>query len=337
MYTAVVPVTEQSNSELRRGAGLALREVLVRVAGHGDVVRSAALRDVFDDASRYLDQYRYERNPSAEPGAAPLLLQLRFSPNGLTRLLRGAGLPVWSGNRPALQLWLVADDGGNQGGRRQIVDERSPLAATLRAQAQRRGLALNFPADTRALATDEVWQMDTIRTRAAALARPGEVVVLGRIALPPAPACGGVWAVAGGTQPALPVEGGTLDACLAAGIDRIADTLAQQYAPAPTGGSGEVLLRVSGIDSFNSYAALLVYLKQVGAIKAANPVQVQGDNVLLRLQLEGGQEQLARQLVLDNRLGVAVDAGATPAADAMPANGTTPQPELHYRWLAGRG
>jgi hypothetical protein len=66
-------------------------------------------------------------------------------------------------------------------------------------------------------------------------------------------------------------------------------------------------------------------------------VQVQGDNVLLRLQLEGGQEQLARQLVLDNRLGVAVDAGATPAADAMPANGTTPQPELHYRWLAGRG
>lgn len=334
LYAAVVPVTEQSDAELRRGAGLGLRDVLVRAAGHGDVVRSAALIDALGDARRYLDQYRYERNPAAEAGAAPLLLQLRFSANSVTQLLRGAGLPVWTGNRPVLQLWLATE----QGGRRELVDERSPLAPILRAQAQRRGLALHLPADVRALPVDEVWQMDAVRTRAAALAGSGEVVVLGRIALPPAPACGGMWAVAGGAQPPQQAGGETLDACLAAGIDRLADTLAQQYAPAVSSGSGEALLRVSGIDGFNTYSALLVYLKRVGAIKAASPVQVQGDTVLLRVQLDGGTEQLARQLALDNQL----EAVADPAAAAAPttgaaAAGPAAAPALHYRWLAGRG
>jgi hypothetical protein len=324
LYAAVVPVAEQSNAELRRGAGLGLREVLVRVAGHGDVLRSTALSDALGGAERYLDQYRYERNPSTEPGVAPLLLQLRFSPNSVTQLLRGAGLPVWSGNRPTLQMWLATD----QGGQRQFVDERSPLATVLRAQAQRRGLALRFPADVRALPVDEVWQMDAVRPRAAALAGGGEVVVLGRVALPPAARCGGLWMVAAGAQPAQSGEGDTLEACLAAGIDRLADTLAQQYASAASSGSSDTLLRVSGIDNFNAYAALLVYLKQVGAIKAANPVQVQGDTVLLRLQLEGGAEQLARQLALDNRLeAVATDAAAT-------ETGAAAQPELRYRWVA---
>jgi hypothetical protein len=336
LYAAVVPVTEQSNAELKRGAGLGLREVLVRVAGHGDVVRSAALSDALADAGRYLDQYRYERNPNTEPGAAPLLLQLRFAPNSVTQLLRGAGLPVWSGSRPALQAWLAIEENG----RRQLVDERSPLAPALRAHAWRRGLALHFPADTRALPVDEVWQVDAVRARAAALAGAGEVVAVGRIAPLPGGRCSGLWALASGAQPAQQGDGETLDACLAAGVDRLADTLARQYASAAAGGGGDALLRVSGVDNFNAYAALLVYLKQVGAIKSANPVEVQGDTVLLRVQLEGGAEQLTRQFALDNRLQAATDASATPPTTADPAaagSGAAAQPVLHYRWLAGPG
>lgn len=338
LYAAVVPVTEQSNAELKRGAGLGLREVLVRVSGHGDVVRSAALTDALGDAGRYLDQYRYERNPSTEPGAAPLLLQLRFAPNSVTQLLRGAGLPVWSGSRPALQLWLAM--AAEENGRRLLVDERSPLVPALRAQAWRRGLVLRFPADTRVLPVDEVWQMDAVRARATALAGTGEVVALGRLAVLPGGRCSGLWALASGTQPAQAGDGEVLDACIAGGIDRLADALARQYASAASSGSGDALLRVSGVDSFNAYAALLVYLKQVGAIKAANPIEVQGDTVLLRVQLEGGAEQLTRQFALDNRLQAAAEAGTAPAAPAAPPaaeTGAAAQPVLNFRWLAGRG
>jgi hypothetical protein len=318
LYAAVVPVAEQSNAELKRGAGLGLREVLVRVSGSSDTARSAALSGALGDAGRYLDQYRYERNAGAEPGAAPWLLQLRFAPNSIAQLLRGAGLPVWAGNRPALQLWLVLDEGG----RRRFVDEQSPLAAPLRAQARRRGLALHFPQDVRAASVDAVWQLNGAGLRTGAAG--GEVAVLGRIAQLPGGRWSGAWVLAG-SEPAPQSEGENLDAYLAPGFDRIADALAQQYAvTAAATTAGGATLRVAGVDSFNAYAALLAYLKQIGAIKAANLLQVQGDTVVLQLKLESSAEQLARQLALDNRL-------ATEAVDAA-------QPTvLNYRWQAGRG
>lgn len=323
-YAAVVPVTEQSNAELRRGAGIGLREVLVRISGRSDAVRAAALGDALADAGRYVDQYRYERN--AESGGAPWLLQLKFSPNSIAQLLRGAGLPVWAGSRPAVQLWLATEEGG----RRAVVDEQSPLAPALRAQAQRRGLPLHFPRDPRALAADDVWQAGGVDARAAALAGPGEVVVLGRLALQSG-RCGGAWMLPGLAAP-LPVDGDTAESCLAAAFDRVADTLAQQYAvsAAPdASAAGSTVLRVAGVDGFNAYVALLGYLKQIGAIKVAALQQVDGDVVVLQLRLEGGVEQLVRQLALDNRLAPAVDAGAMDAA-AQPAT-------LHYRWQAARG
>lgn len=320
LYAAVVPVTEQSNAELRRGAGIGLREVLVRVSGRSDAVRSAALSDALGDAGRYLDQYRYDRNPAADSGAAPWLLQLRFSANSVAQLLRGAGLPVWVGNRPALQLWLATEEGG----RRSVVDEQSPLAPALRAQAQRRGLALHFPRDARALGADEIWQAGAVDARAAALAGSGEIVVLGRLSQQSG-RCSSAWLLPGAAAP-LPADGDAADTCFAAGFDRIADALAQQYAAAASSdANGTTVLRVAGIDSFGAYAALLGYLKQIGAIKAATLQQVDGDVVQLQLKLEGSAEQLARQLALDNRL--APDSGAAAAQSAT----------LHYRWQAARG
>lgn len=324
-YAAVVPVQEQSNAELQRGAGLGLRDVLVRVSGRSDAVRAPALGAALSDAGRYLDQYRYERNTE---GGAPWLLQLHFGPNSIAQLLRGAGLPVWAGNRPALQLWLAVEDGS----RRAIVDQQSPLAAALAAQAQRRGLELRLPRDPRALGTDEVWLASTVDARAAALAGPGEVVVLARLALQPGGRCAGAWAVPGTAAP-LAADGDTADACLQAGFDRVADALAQQYATGatPDANAGSTVLRVSGIADFNAYAALLGYLKQIGAIKATQLQRAEGDAVVLQLRLEGGAEQLVRQLALDNRLAPVADAGvATVGAAAEPAT-------LHYRWQAAQG
>jgi hypothetical protein len=119
-----------------------------------------------------------------------------------------------------------------------------------------------------------------------------------------------------------PVDGDALDSCLATSFDRIADALAQQYAAPATASSGDVVMRVSGIEDFNAYAALLAYLKQIAAIKSASPQRVEGGTVLLQLRLEGGAEQLARQLALDNRL------AAEPVVDAAQATA------LQYRWQA---
>lgn len=315
LYAAVVPVTEQSEAELRRGAGVGLREVLVRASGRSDAPQAQAVAGALGDAGRYLDQYRYERNTNAPAGAAPWLLYLRFAPNSVAQLLRGAGLPVWGG-RPALQLWLATEDGG----RRQFVGEQSPLAAPLRTQAWRRGLTLRFPTDPRAVPVDAVWQMDMAMLRGIPAAGGGAVAVFGRLALAPGGQCSATLTLPAGEP--RPVDGDTLDTCFATGFDRIADALAQQYAAPATASGGDVTMRVSGVEDFNAYATLLAYMKQIAAIKSASPQRVEGGTVLLQLRLEGGAEQLARQLALDNRLVV------EPAADAGPAA------PLQYRWQA---
>ncbi|HSB96212.1 MAG TPA: DUF2066 domain-containing protein [Spongiibacteraceae bacterium] len=318
-YLAAVPIAEQSNAELHRAAAVGLREVVVRVSGQSDAVRAPAVANALGDAERFLDQYRFERNSSTEPGALPWLAQLRFGQSGVAQLLRGAGLPVWAGNRPVLLVWLVQDDGSG----RRFVDEQAPLAAALREQARRRGLTLRFPKDFSALTVDDAWQLDTAKLRSGATAG-GEIALLGHIAQASGGRSSGAWKLAAANeQPTLQAEGDNAASYLAQSIDRVADALAQQYATVATATAGATL-RVDGIESFNDYIALLTYLKQVGAIKAANPTQIAGSTVILQLKLEGGAEQLARQLALDNRL--LLDQGS----DASSAT-------LNCRWQAARG
>lgn len=319
MYAATVPVAEQSNVELQRAASSALREVLVRVSGRSDVVRNSALTNALSDAARYLDQYRYERNN--ETGALPWLARLRFDQNAVAQLLRGAGQPIWAGNRPVLNVWLVVDDGTS----RQFVDEQSPIAIALREQAQRRGVTLRFPHDFSAVQSDDVWQLDASKLRSD---DASSVLLLGRV-VQAGDRWSGAWTLfptgqqtANGQQ-AIESQGDNLVAYLAPSIDRIVDALAQQYAASTTAATG-VSLRVVGIENFNDYAALLAYLKQAGSIKGVSPTQIRGTEIVLQLKLEGSPEQLARQLALDNRL--------TPEAvdEAQPT-------VLNYRWQAVRG
>lgn len=323
LYAASVPVTEQSNAELQRAAGIGLREVLVRVSGQGDIVRNPALASALGDAQRYLDQYRYERNSINAPGALPLVAKLKFTQSGVAQLLRSAGLPVWASKRPTLLIWLVSDDGKE----RQFVDEQSAMAVALREQAQRRGLQLRFPKDFNAASRDDIWQMDATKLRADGVAMAGEVLLLGRVAQQSGRYVGAWTSVASGPS-ALTVEGDSLMNYAAASIDRIADALAQQYAVlAPNTGAAGVTLRVTGIESFNEYAALLAYLKQAGSIKSVDPLQVSGTEVLLRLRLDGSPEQLARQFSLDNRL----------LLESPESVGEAAMPQLNYRWQVVRG
>lgn len=319
LYLVGVPVGEQSAAELRRGAGAGLRELAVRVSGRSDAERNPALSAAFAGAERYVEQYRYERNASAETGAAPWLLQLRFGRGPVEALLRGAGLPLWGANRPVLQTWLVLEDGGT---RRFVDDGTAQVPAALREQLRRRGLELRFPGNFSAASVDEVWQLDTARLAAAA---GREALLVGRLAQ----AAGGwsvAWTlVANGQQYSAEGRGDTLGAALQPAVDRAVDALSPQYAVASGGAAEGLTLHVSGVDSFADYAALLSYLKRLGAVKSVSPLQLSGAELVLQLKIEGGPEQLARQLALESRLTVE----ATPAAAGASS--------LYYRWAAPRG
>ncbi|HEY3699027.1 MAG TPA: DUF2066 domain-containing protein, partial [Spongiibacteraceae bacterium] len=271
LYAVSIPVSEQSTPELQRAAAAGLRELAVRISGRSDAARNPALSGLLASAARYLDQYRYERNTGTD---TPWLAQLRFAPGPIDNALRGAGLPVWGNNRPALQVWLAVDDGKS----RNFVDDNSPVAGALREQLRHRGLLAHFPHDFSGVAIDDVWQLDAAKIQDAVKIQNGaaheraDALLIGRINQMPNANWQGSWALnVSGKQFNAEGEGVSLSAYLAPTIDRIVDSFSPQYAVAANSAAEGIVLRITGVTSFDDYAAIVNYLRHLSLIKSASP------------------------------------------------------------------
>lgn len=316
LYAVEVPVAVQGQDELQRAAGVALRELAVRISGRSTAASDPGLAALFANAGRYLDQYRYERNPGGEPAWFALV---HFSPAPIDGELRKAGLPVWGGNRPALHVFLVVDDNGA----RAVIDAGSAFAPVLREHWRRRGLVLHLPGDANAVNSDDVLRFDIAKVAAVAPER-ADGVLLGRVGLASSGACEANWLLhLSGQSFKADTADKDLAACIGGALDRLVDTVSAQYAIAANSGAEGVFLRVTGIANFDAYAALLNYLRRLSSVKNAQPVFLNSDEVIFQLKVEGNAEQLARQFALESRL----TADESQAAAPLPV-------ALNYRWLA---
>lgn len=321
LYAVTVPVAEQSQSELQRAAGVGLRELAVRISGRSNAASDPALAAAFAAAMRYLDQYRFERGAS---GDAPWLAQLHFAPAPVDAELRRAGLPIWGGNRPALQAVVVLEDKGL----RSVIDENSPVANVLREQWRRRGLVLHLPRSASAVHADEVAQLDAAKVTAS-LPQRGDGLLLGRVVMAAGGACESNWSLQLGVQSFRgDASGDRLALCVASAFDRLVDGFAAQYAIAANSGAEGILLRVTGVVSFDDYATLLNAMRRLTLVKNAQPVLVHDDEIVLQLKIAGNAEQLARQLALESRL--------TPTENRASASAGMSPAALSYRWVAAR-
>lgn len=324
LYAVTVPVAEQSQAELQRAASAGLRELAARISGRSAAANDSNLAPLFANATRYLEQYRYERSTN---GGSPWLAQLRFGSALVDSDLRKAGLPIWGGNRPALQTLVVIEDKGT----RALIDDSSPLANVLREQWRRRGLVLHLPSHTNASAlnVDDVAQLDIAKIDAAAQER-ADGVLLGRVTVAPSGTCESQWRLKLGAQSLnADATGEGLPTCVATALDQLVDNFSSQYAIAANSSAEGIVLRVTGIVSFDDYAAVLNYLRRLAAIKNTQPILLRNDELLLQLKVEGSTEQLVRQLALESRLTPSENNANILTGINMPLPVT-----LNYRWAA---
>lgn len=318
LYSVSVPVAEQSAAELQRAAGIGLREVAVRISGRSAAASETALSPSFANATHYLEQYRYERSSA---GDLPWIAQLRFSSAAVDAELRKSGLPVWGGNRPALLAIVAAEDKGV----RTVIDEQSPLANVLREQWHRRGLLLHLPSNPGLLSVDDVVRLDSAKI-AANISERSDGFVLGSMVLKTDGGCESRWALVLAEQVFnTQTVAASTQSCVAGALDRIVDNFSAQYAIAASSSAEGIVLRVTGVVSFDDYIALLTYLRRLAVIKSAQPVFTRGDEILLQLKVAGSTEQLERQLALESRLSPSENTSNAPLPMA-----------LSYRWVSVR-
>ena len=323
LHRALVDVEDHSNAALQRATRQGLAQVFVKVSGGPGVLEYGDVRRALDRAPSFMQRYRYLR-----PDDGGLKLQVSFDAQLVNEVLRDAGAPLWTANRPPVLVWLVAED--DTGRHRVNRDSNPELFDALAEQLERRGVPAVYPLydleDTVALSVHELWQLDDIAI-ANASQRYGVVnVLIGRLTALPDDKWMGDWLYIA-ERDALETSfyGEQAATFSTTAVDLVADSMAARYAIAANAGGASVLVRVDQLGEYGAYREVLQYLEDIELIDAAWPAYVEGDSVVFRLSAQAEPEQLHRIIALNRRL---QRQESPPPLERGPLNQA-----LAYRWL----
>ena len=323
LHRALVDVEDHSQAQLREATRAGLAQVFVKVSGSPDVLANEQLAAALDDASRYMQRYRYLRTDEDV-----LKLQVHFDPGTVNELLRAAGAPLWTANRPPLLLWLVVDEADS----RAIAtpDTHPLLFEQLQGELERRGVPVSQPLydlqDTLAVSVDELWRLDELAVFRASERYGAADVLVGRLRALSGDRWMGDWVYLHNRESAAgSFYGEALPVFSADLVDFVANRMATHYAVDVDSDAMEVLVRVDAIDSFDAYRAVLRYFEQIELVDDAWPAYLEGDSVVFRLAGQADPASLQRILSLNRRLELQTE-------PAPLARGPV-HLDLVYRWI----
>ena len=295
LYEAEVQVSGQQPGERTAAMKTALSEVLVRITGR----REQAHRELLQDPTRYVQQYRYYTVPDSQP--PQLRLQVRFDGVALQQALRRQGVAYWGDSeRPDTLVWLAIEDRGA----RSIVaaDDDSAARRQLHLAARQRGVPLLFPLldleDQAQVRFGDVWGGFFDRVLTASERYRPQAVLIGRLSRDPYGAWVARWSLqAAGNTTSWTDSDPRLETVLLAGIDNVADTLAMRLSvTAATTPGDTVAIRVEDINTLAAYARVNDYLNSLSAIRKFQVEQVSDSAVQYALQLNGSLQGLTRTI-----------------------------------------
>lgn len=330
LYSAEVAVAEQTAEERNQAIERAFAKVLVKVTGNPSIVSRPGLGTVMRQAPRYVQQYRYRLAPAAGSATEQeqRLLWVQFDGAGVQRLLRDNGLPVWGENRPLVLVWLAAESGGK---RRLVLPDSIPeLTGAVQLHADERGIPLLFPLmdleDQNSLQASDLWGGFSGSIEQASERYRPDLILVGRVSLLSRGRWRARWSLyQDGEAIDWQADGEGPEAVAAQGISRVADRLADRYAPgASETGMSEALIAIAAVHTMADHVAALRYLRSQSAVEAIETVAVEPDAATFRLRYRGALSTLERELELGGLLRPDRDAAPLPLHDP----GSEPEPEL---------
>jgi hypothetical protein len=117
LYTGEVVVPSQSEADRNEALPEALIQVLQKLSGQREMLFSPALDEALASAERLLLSFRYQNVERTGPDGATtreLRLIAQFMQTEVDRVIRQSGLPRWQQERPAVQIWVIIDEGSKR-------------------------------------------------------------------------------------------------------------------------------------------------------------------------------------------------------------------------------
>ncbi len=342
LYSAEVPVTSQDAASRNRAIGEAFQQVLIKVTGRAAVTEQQTLQEKIQDASAYVQQYRYRIAPTpidAPPTAeVRRLLQVQFDPQAINRLLTEQKLPIWGSTRPLILIWL----GTEENGKRHMImpGQELQLTAAIEDTAEQRGLPVLMPLldleDQSRLQAEDLWGKSVTPVREASRRYEPDLILVGTFRRASDPYWHGNWTLL--TPQGLAdwkSKGMDNNQVAAQGIQELAERLAAHYAPAHSeDGVQPLRLRITGIRQLSDYERIERFLRNLDSVAQVELLFAEPESVVFSLQVHGGQASLEREI----GLGGLLRPESNPESEVTAANdAATPSPApgeeitLHYR------
>lgn len=305
---ASVMVNSRSAKDRQLGLKQALSNVIIKNSGSVDSLTNPLVVNELQDPNSFLVQYGYFEQDDQ------LMLRGEFEPRRITNLLRQADLPVWGKQRPLILFWLSTDINGQ----RKILNDASSseLRRDFRDAASAKGVPLIFP----------IMDLDDLMK----VSEPDVRGIFPSAVLPATERYNADYFVLANIQT---TQNGKLIYQLnlfQAGRNSNHDSLqslysangfanseedavegmiyeltgyfVSQYAIADSGLDQGVYVMLHGIDQISQLVAIEKKIKQLSVVKSIHVAEINGNKVLLSLDLYGSTDDLKRQLNLEHML-----------------------------------
>lgn len=296
LYTGKVAVPGQGEQERKYAIPDALIQVLQKLSGLHEIPFSPALDEALTSAEKILLSYRYEyvdRTGSDGVVTPQLRLVANFIPSEVDKVLQQAALPRWRPERPAVQVWVVVDDGIN---RALKPLELAYAWEAIEEIASMRGLPVTWPEldeeEKQLIDMRLVWGGFTDYLVERGAPADGVAIIAARREGPDWTLR---WNVANETKSWYwRNTDQELLFALAEGIHRMTDQIAGSNSIAVSEqGVTTVEVSIGGLDSSTDYIVCMEYLQGVSLITRVDILAANPGSVHFRLQLNAANEYLA--------------------------------------------
>ena len=296
LYSGEVVVPSQSEVDRNAAIPDALIQVLQKLSGQREMPISPTLDEAIANANRLLLSFRYRQVERAGPDGVitpELRLVAQFMQSETDRVVQQAGLPRWQQERPAVEIWVVLDDGG----KRELKPVEFGYAwESMEDIAAMRGLPLSWPEldEEEAQLVDMrlVWGGFTDYLVERGAPADGVAIIAARREGP-------VWTLrwnlaSDGQNWSWRSSDQELMFALAQGIHQMTDQLAAgNTIAASEQGSGAIDITIGKLNGAADYAACLDYLQKLSLVTAVDILGAEPGRVHFRLQLNASSEHLS--------------------------------------------
>lgn len=301
LFTVELAVADQTTSLRLESFSEAFKQVIVKVSGSDEALRSPAFKRPIAGSARYVKQFRYINRSSSddeEIEAGRLYLRIDFNQQLIESLLRENNFPVWGRERPSSLLVISYDVNENI---KLVADDSTPdLIEALDQAASIHAVPVLFPLmDLEDIALVRISdivsrQYDDIDTMAMRYAP--DALLVGQIIGRSGEGWQGDWEVRFEEQIfKWKFKASSKQTVIDQVIRHLAKILALEYALEDHRRVDQaLLLSVSALDGIESLIVVQNYLQSLSVVDSVRVAVINKDVITYRLQLRNDPEDLQR-------------------------------------------